>query len=93
MEFSLFQQNNDFKDHVPGIVRDQRRQSLKQGLTGSLGINQNCRLRFGALWHDSQDFGYNDISCYRNTIERQSEKPLTCQTPNIDELASYLRHS
>ncbi len=35
----------------------------------------------------ADDLGYNDLSCYRNANPGQAEKPPTCQTPNIDQLA------
>lgn len=35
----------------------------------------------------ADDLGYNDLSVYRNATPGQSEKPPTCQTPNIDQLA------
>lgn len=36
----------------------------------------------------ADDLGYNDLSCYRNATPGQAEKPPTCQTPNIDQLAA-----
>ena len=35
----------------------------------------------------ADDLGYNDLSCYREFITKQSEEPPTCQTPSLDSLA------
>ncbi|WP_157637807.1 sulfatase-like hydrolase/transferase [Flexithrix dorotheae] len=35
----------------------------------------------------ADDLGYNDISTYRRLNQNPAEKPPTCQTPNIDQLA------
>jgi arylsulfatase A len=35
----------------------------------------------------ADDLGYNDLSVYRNATPGQADKPPTCQTPNIDQLA------
>lgn len=35
----------------------------------------------------ADDLGYNDLSCYRNAHPPHSEKPPTCKTPFIDNLA------
>lgn len=35
----------------------------------------------------ADDLGYNDLSCYRSINQPQSDKPPTCNTPNIDALA------
>ncbi|MCF8226899.1 MAG: sulfatase-like hydrolase/transferase [Bacteroidales bacterium] len=36
----------------------------------------------------ADDLGYNDLSCYRNNHDFESDQPPTCVTPNIDKLAA-----